>query len=328
MIARREIEIELPIVRYDIMLPLLEGRVPIEGVRLRPAEVPSGPRSSGTSKLQTGDFGLSDLNLSFFLPAIEAGWGLIGLPIFPKRKPVYSYAFCRADAGIETPKDLEGRRVGAGGRYSTIIGTWLRGLLKDHHGVDVSKLHWFVWGDDVFPARTPCAAAVERALDPHKNPVDALLDDEIDALLWDPVDLKLWETLESHPGVKRLFPNYMDEDERLYRDTGIFTPVHIMVMSKKLESMYPDLAARLYAAFDRSKELATEDQLTDLRGLGLVHLRERKKEEIERWGDLWQYGVKANKAAIDTFAEYSYREGMITTKPSYDALFAEGTLDT
>ena len=326
--APREIEIDFPIMRYDIMLPLLEGRVAMDGVRLRPVEVSSGPRGGGASNLASGDFGLCDLNLSFFLPAIEAGWELIGLPIFPKRKPVYTYAFCRTDASIATPKDLEGKRIGAGGRYSTIIGTWLRGLLHDHYGVDNAKLHWLVWGDDAFPARTPCAASVEAAPNLQKSPVDALFDDEIDALMWDPVDLKLWETLEHSPLVKRLFPNYKDEDERLYRQTGIFTPVHIMVMSKKLDAQYPDLAARLYEAFNRSKELATEDQLTDLRGMGLMYLRERKQEEIDRWGDLWKYGVRANQSAIDTFIRYSHKEGIISAKPSYNQLFAAGTLDT
>lgn len=31
---------------------------------------------------------------------------------------------------------------------------------------------------------------------------------------------------------------------------------------------------------------------------------------------------------LDAFIEYNLREGMITRKPSYDELFAEGALDT
>ena len=33
----------------------------------------------------------------------------------------------------------------------------------------------------------------------------------------------------------------------------------------------------------------------------MVYLRERLKEQIERWGDPWKYGIQANKATIDTF---------------------------
>ena len=54
----------------------------------------------------------------------------------------------------------------------------------------------------------------------------------------------------------------------------------------------------------------------------------QSEEEIDRWGDLWKYGVRANQSAIDTFIRYSHKEGIISAKPSYGQLFAAGTLDT
>jgi hypothetical protein len=33
----------------------------------------------------------------------------------------------------------------------------------------------------------------------------------------------MFEKLENSPQLTRLFPNYLDEDEKLYRDTGIYT---------------------------------------------------------------------------------------------------------
>ena len=106
---------QLPIstMRYDITMPLLDGRVQIPGVDL----VPTGTGSmvfNDVPALQSGDFGLWDLNLGYVLPAIEAGWEIVGLPLMVKRKPVYTFIYCRADAGIETPKDLEGKRIGSG----------------------------------------------------------------------------------------------------------------------------------------------------------------------------------------------------------------------
>jgi hypothetical protein len=55
-------------------------------------------------QLREGDFGLCDLNLGYLLPAIDAGWQLIGLPFFSKRKSVYPFIFCRVDSGIDSPK--------------------------------------------------------------------------------------------------------------------------------------------------------------------------------------------------------------------------------
>ena len=86
MSASEVIEVEFPVMRYDITLPLLEGRVPIEGVALKPVKS-SSMINKEDPKLKAGDFGLMDLNIGYFLPAIEAGWEIIGLPVFSKRKP-------------------------------------------------------------------------------------------------------------------------------------------------------------------------------------------------------------------------------------------------
>ncbi len=115
--------------RYDITLPLLEGRVPIDGVTLNPVKS-SSMINKEDPKLKAGDFGLMDLNIGYFLPAIEAGWEIIGLPVFSKRKPAYQLIFCHADAAIRAPKDLAGKRIGSR-TYRTALTVWTRGLLKN-----------------------------------------------------------------------------------------------------------------------------------------------------------------------------------------------------
>src|SRR5205823_10188698 len=96
-----EIEVQIPNLRYDITLPLVEGRVPVEGVKLVASRsAPGGTVMNADSPLATGDFGLVDLNMGNLLPAIEAGWELTALPVFSKRKPVYTFVFCRAESGI------------------------------------------------------------------------------------------------------------------------------------------------------------------------------------------------------------------------------------
>ena len=101
------IEVRIPWMRYDVTMPLIEGRVTIDGVTLAPSrDTPNGTVLPPDSPLKSGDFDLCDLNIANWLPAIEAGWQLIGLPIFTKRKHLYTYMFCRADAGINSPKDL------------------------------------------------------------------------------------------------------------------------------------------------------------------------------------------------------------------------------
>jgi 4,5-dihydroxyphthalate decarboxylase len=319
-----ELEIPLSEMRYDITMPLLEGRVKIEGVKLKPAKT-SSMVFADYPQLREGDFGVCDLNLGYFLPAIDAGWQLIGLPVFSKRKPVYPFIFCRADAVIDRPKDLEGKKIGTR-QYRTAISVWVRGLLKHRHGVDIAKMLWSAQVKEVFPNHDK-ETKIEY-VDAQKGAVDRLLDGEVDAIVTDISDAKLLETLENSPKVKRLFPNYMEEDERLYRDTGIYTPVHIMVLSKKLDRALPELAGKLYAAFEQAKKIAYDDILSDRGGFSVVYLRERAQEQFARWGDPWKYGIRANRSTIDALADYNYEQGMTRARLSDKEIFAAATLET
>ncbi len=66
------LEIEFPLMRYDITMPLLDGRVTIDGVKLKPVKS-SSMISTEDLKLKQGEFGLCDLNIGYWLPAMEAG---------------------------------------------------------------------------------------------------------------------------------------------------------------------------------------------------------------------------------------------------------------
>jgi 4,5-dihydroxyphthalate decarboxylase len=318
------LEIEFPVMRYDITMPILEGRVAIEGVKLKPVKS-SSMINKEEPKMKAGDFGLCDLNIGYWLPAIEAGWKIVGLPVFSKRKPVYQLIFTRADAGIRSPKDLEGKTVGSR-TYRTALTVWARGLLHDRYGVDLSKIRWIVQAKEVFPVHDP-ALKIEY-VDDQKHMVERLIAGELEAIITDISDAKLLGTLENHSKLRRLFPDYLGEDQKLYNETGIYTPVHMIVMSKKLDRERPDLAAKFYNAFEQAKQIAHDDILSDRGGFSVVYLRERMKEQIAAWGDPWKYGLKANKATIDTFVRYNIEQGMVRSQLFYGDLFAAGTLDT
>jgi 4,5-dihydroxyphthalate decarboxylase len=322
--STENLEIEFPVMRYDITMPLLEGRVPIDGVKLKPVKS-SSMVNKEDPKMMTGDFGLMDLNIGYFLPAVEAGWENIGLPVFCKRKPVYQLIFCHADAGIRTPKDLEGKRIGSR-TYRTALTVWARGLLRDRYGVDFANVQWVLQAKEVFPVHDTNAKI--EYVDESKNMSQRLIAGELDAIITDISDTKMFENLETSPKIKRLFANYVEEDQKLYRETGIYTPVHMIVMSRKLDRERPELAAKFYAAFEKAKQIAYDDILSDRSGFSVVYLRERMKEQLAAWSDPWKYGIKANKTTLDAFIKYNVEQGMIRSAPTYAEIFASGTLDT
>lgn len=318
------LEVEFPLMRYDITMPFLEGRVPIDGVQLKPVKS-SSMINKEDPRMKAGEFGLCDLNIGYFLPAIEAGWEIVGLPVFSKRKPVYQLIFCHGDSGIRVPKDLEGKRIGSR-TYRTALTVWARGLLRERYGVDFSTVRWVLQAKEVFPVHDPDVQI--DYVDESKNMSQRLIAGELDAIITDISDATMFDSLETNPKVRRLFPDYMKADEQLYRETGIFTPVHMIVMSRKLDRQRPDLAGKLYAAFEKAKQIAYNDTLSDRGGFSIVYLRERLKEQISVWGDPWKYGIQANKTTIDTFIRYNVEQGMIRSSPAYEEIFAPGTLDT
>ena len=317
-------DLRFPVMRYDHTMPLLDGRVQIPDVTIKPEQMTS-MISNDVPALRTGDFGLCDLNCGYWPSAVENGWELIGLPLFIKRKPVYQYLWVRN--GIDEPSDLGGKRVGTG-FYPTGITVLLQGLLRERHGVDTSTLTWVANGmSSVFPLAgdTP---VVQVAEGPRKTPWDRLLDGEVDAIITDISDGEAWERLEGSADVHRLFVDYAAEDRKLYEETGIYTPMHLIVMSTKLDRDNPGLARQVYDAFEEAKTIAYRDIRNDRAGFSVVYLRERLVEQMRDWGDPWKYGVSANRHTVETFAKYNAQQGVTARELAVEELFAAGTLDT
>jgi len=226
---------------------------------------------------------------------------------------------------IEKPSDLEGKTI-ATNCYPTGMTTLLQGLLTERHGVDASKLSWLAnGGSDVFPrhdAPQTISIAAER-----KDPWDRLLGGEVDGIITDISDGDVWVGLESSPAVHRLF-DYVTEDRKLYEETGMFTPLHLIVMSATLDRENPDLARSIYDGFEEAKRLAYQDILNDRSGFGVLYLRERFVEQTNTWGDPWKYGVTANRDTVETFARYNVDQGVTKRQLAVEELFAKGTLDT
>ena len=99
-------------------------------------------------------------------------------------------------------------------------------------------------------------------------------------------------------------------------------------MSRKLDRERPELAAKFYTAFEKAKQLAYDDTLSDRGGFS-VRLFARAHEGANgNLGRPWKYGFKANKTTIDTFIKYNVEQGMIRAAPTYSDIFAAGTLET
>ena len=323
-----EAQAALPNHRYDLLQPLLQGRVSIDGVTIVPSGATERAGYFDNPKFQNGDFGLLDTNVGDVLPAIEAGWDMVCLPVFNKRKPVFNFLWVRADRGIEAPKDLEGKTIATVG-YASSISTYSRGLLAHFRGVDLAKLRWLSAAPGRFPIHRGIESQIEYATGPAKSPVQRLMDGEVDASTGDIIASRDWAALESHTGVKRLFPDYQEQNRRLWLEHRILTPTHIIAMGGKLHRDNPGLARRLYDAFEASKDTAIDDMLGDATGYSmLLGQRELMRDQLRDLGDMYPMGIQANRNTIDWFLDFNLEQGLTRERLSYEQVFAGDTLDT
>jgi 4,5-dihydroxyphthalate decarboxylase len=279
-------------------------------------------------KFAAGDFGLLDINAGDVVPAIEAGWDMVCLPIFNKRKPVYNYLWVRADRGIDTPKDLEGKTFATVG-YASSISTFSRGLLQRFYGVDLTALRWLLPAPGRFPLYRGVESQMEYATGERKSGIQRLLDGDADASTGDIVDAASWAALESSDTVKRLFPGYQALNRQLWQEHRVHTPTHIIVMGGKLNREQPDLARKLYDAFEQSKQLALNDMIGDGTSYSmLMHAREAMRDQLNEWGDVYPFGIEANRTTIDWFLDFNLDQGLTRARLTDAQVFAASTLDT
>jgi 4,5-dihydroxyphthalate decarboxylase len=316
-----------PNFRYDVIQPVLQGRVAVEGATLRTTGATDVAGMWDNPKFQNGDFDLLDANWGDLVPAIDAGWDLQLLPVFIKRKPVYNYLWVRADRGIESPKDLEGKTIGSVG-YSSAISTYTRGFLQHHHGVEITTFRWLLGGAGRLPVHDK-RIRIDIAEGPRKSPIERLLDGEVDASTGDITDTKAWVALESSPNVKRLFADYQEQNRRLLTEHRILTPVHVICIGGRLQREQPGIARRLYEAFERARDVAYEDALSDGSGFSMtLHNREAMRDQLRDLGDAWKHGISANQNTIDSFLDYNFEQGLTRSRLRNDQVFAKSTLET
>jgi len=311
---------------YDRTRPLMDGRVRPEGIDLD-IEI-LRPRQAFQRMLDKKEFQVSELSLASY--AALKGHGncpFVALPVALSKIFRHSCIYVRTDAGITTPQDLKGKRVGTSQWSSTGL-VFMRGMLQHDYGVKAQDMHWFMGGLNSF---------VEPPLIPLDLPKDISLDflsgaqtlermfaaGELDALLSLYIP-KLF--LERHPNIARLFPNYKEAEQDYYRRTGIFPIMHTVVLREDVYRDHPWAARSLYKAFVQARDVAVDGLYdTDALRVALPWLIDHVEETWRVFGhDFWAYGLEPNRPTFAAVGRYVHEQGLCPRVVSADELFAPG----
>src|SRR3990170_3266995 len=94
------------------------------------------------------EFDICEMAITTYICAKAHGKPMTAVPVFLVRAFHHGAILVNTKAGIATPKDLEGRKVGVNRGYTVTTGVWARSVLQDEHGVDLNKITWLLSGDE------------------------------------------------------------------------------------------------------------------------------------------------------------------------------------
>ncbi|HEY5543763.1 MAG TPA: ABC transporter substrate-binding protein, partial [Candidatus Binatia bacterium] len=151
------LRLTLALSHYDRHIPFFDGSVHAEGVDLQVLEVgQSNPLKHGQDRhermLQRSEFDICELSLSSYLIAKSRGMPFTAIPVFPRRLFSLSQMWVNENAGIKSPEDLIGKKVGLS-TFQTTLSVLAKGDLQAEYGVPWRKLDWYMSKDEAVPIK-------------------------------------------------------------------------------------------------------------------------------------------------------------------------------
>jgi 4,5-dihydroxyphthalate decarboxylase len=260
------------------------------------------------------EFDISELAMTTYLSAREHGKRFTAIPVFLVRAFHHGAIVVNRNAGIRSPKDLEGRRVGVNRGYTVTTGVWARSVLQHEYGVDLRRVTWVLSGDEHVAEFRPPANVVP--LERGRKMADLVISGELPAAVNVEID---------HPDVAPLIPNAKEAAFESLRKCGHYPINHTIVVKDELLEARPELAADVFRAFSESKRLYVErlrrGSIEKPTAMDELH---RRVMEITG-GDPLPYGIAPNRKALEELTGSAREQGIISRAFAPEELFAPAT---
>jgi ABC-type nitrate/sulfonate/bicarbonate transport system substrate-binding protein len=261
------------------------------------------------------EFDISEMAITTYLCARAHGKRFTAIPVFPMRAFHHGAIVYNTKSGVQSPKDLEGRKVGVNRGYTVTTGVWARSILQHQYGVDLQRITWVLSGDEHVAEYQPPSNVVP--MEQGRTLEEMLLAGEIAAAIGVQVD---------SPDVKPLISGARDLALQGLRDGGLYPINHTVVVKDDLLAAHPDLAADLFDAFVRAKRPYVE-RLKNGTIAAPTPVDETFRRVMDITGDPLPYGIPPNRRELDAIVQYAVEQGILSRTVPIEELFAAGTLD-
>ena len=272
------------------------------------------------------EFDICEMAPTTYMIARARGAPYIALPIFLMRRFHHGGFVVRPDAGIRTPKDLEGKKVGVRA-YSVTTGVWTRGIFVNEYGLDSSKVTWVV-DDEEHVATLKLPPNVVHA--PEGQSLQSMMKSgAIQAGFTGPAGvgragppISGWDKASEAAAAAGTYPELIADvgnvEADWFRRTGIY-PIHgLIVVKDEHIKRHPWLPRALMQAFVAAKRPYLEELK---RGIGDSAEDKRYRGFLSLMDDPLPYGMAANRASIDALVTYSLQQELIPSRPQLDEVF-------
>ncbi|MEE2996167.1 MAG: PhnD/SsuA/transferrin family substrate-binding protein [Pseudomonadota bacterium] len=308
---------------YEIVKHLKDGSITPDGIELNVlTDMDSSSRH--WRMIRNEEFDVCELSSSSYLMAKDRGRAFSAIPVFLHRRFRHGFIFVNTSKGITKPQDLNGRRVGIKTYQATAV-LYLRGLLADEYGVDLTSIDWVTELEEEIPFEAPPGVNITQA--PSGSDISELLaEGNIDAVIHPDI---IRPILRGDERVTRLFEDYRTEEEAYYKRTGIFPIMHATAIRDEVLQEHPWVANNLAQAFEKAKHAAYR-RMSNPRIVPLAWFLDEWDAQRALLGpDPWEYGLTpANRRNLETLIQYSKMGGLITKLDSVDEFYMDVMLDS
>jgi 4,5-dihydroxyphthalate decarboxylase len=256
---------------------------------------------------------ICEMAMTTYLCARAHGKRFTAIPVFPMRAFHHGAIVYNTRAGIHTPKDLEGRKVGVNRGYTVTTGLWARSILQHEHGVDLSRVTWVLSGDEHVAEYRPPVNVIP--IEPGKTLEAMLIAGEIAAAIGVQVE---------SPDVKPLIPNARETGFEALRRRGHYPINHTVVVRNDLIDAHSDLAPDIFDAFARAKRIYVQ-RLREGQVGPASQIDQVFRRVMEITGDPLPYGIDANRQALEAIVQHSVEQGILSRLVAIEELFPPNT---
>jgi 4,5-dihydroxyphthalate decarboxylase len=272
---------QIAIGSYDHTKGLKDGSVSTPGIDFEFAEVSPITRAFRPMATQQA-YDAAEMALATYMLARVYGKPVLGLPIVLVRSSLLPGLVTSSGSSSTDSRELNGKTLGIRS-YTQTSGVWVRGIIADAFGVDLSSLKWMTFEgshldeyvDPPFVTRAPEGS----------NMADMVKSGELFAAI-------------GLPAAEGLRP-YLADPAKAEADwasaSGVRTVNHILTVKQSLVDADPALPAKLTDLFERARG--------------------------SNGASVPPIGVEPNRKAFETLARYAYEQGVTPRLMSVEELF-------